>query len=120
MANCFYDILTATASMTDCTLEPDDDTKYIVTIRNRSECVTAKNVIATIGLVGGHVPGIEVVPDDRWFGDIPPGGKAQREIVILTKRAPACSKQKICYHVHFEASYQQCEGEVTEFEIGCD
>tara|TARA_R110002111_G_scaffold1157_1_gene8159 strand:+ start:18530 stop:18892 length:363 start_codon:yes stop_codon:yes gene_type:complete len=120
MANLFYDILTATASMTDCKLEPDDDTKYIVTIRNKSNCVTAKNVTAQIHLADGPVPGIEIIPDDRSFGDIGPGEKVQKEIMIMTKRAPANSKHKICYHVHFEASYEQCEGEVTEFVIGDD
>tara|TARA_R110002095_G_scaffold149083_1_gene128865 strand:+ start:563 stop:922 length:360 start_codon:yes stop_codon:yes gene_type:complete len=119
MANCFYDILTATASMTDCKLEPDDDTKYIVTIRNKSNCVTAKNVTAHIHLADGPTPGIEIVPDDRSFGDIGPGEKVQKEIMILTRRADT-KKYKICYHVHFEASYEKCEGEVTEFEVVCD
>lgn len=120
MADCFYDILTATATMTDCKLEPDDDTKYLVTIRNKSSFVTAKNVTAHIHLANGPAPGIEIVPNDRWFGDIEPGEKVEKEIMILTKRAEAPKKHQICYHLRFDASYNKCEGEVTEFEVKRD
>lgn len=116
---CIADILEATGRMTDNKLEPTDHTTYLVTIKNRSCKYTASNVTATIYLVGGPVDGITITPDDRFFGTILPKKSVTKEISILTERAPVAS-YKLGYHLNFNAAYDKCEGEETEFIVTVD
>ena len=73
-------------------LEPTDVARFDVTLRNNHQTATARGVRVTAILKGGNKPGIEFLPDDRWFGDIPPCKDVTREFVINTERADVGSQ----------------------------
>lgn len=110
------DFLEASASLVDSQLEPNDETTYLITLKNTSKLYTAANVVATIGVAGGEVDRLKVTPGDRYFGTIPPKKSVTKEISILTEGVDVGS-YKLCYHLNFSASYEKCEGEETEFEV---
>jgi hypothetical protein len=116
---CIGEILEASAHINDAKLEPTDNTLYLITIRNRSHTYTANNVTATIYLVGGPVDGITITPDDRFFGNILPKKTVTKEISINTERAPV-GPYKVGYILNFTASFDKCEGEVTDFTVKPD
>lgn len=90
-------------------LEPTDFARYHVTLRNTDKRGIAKNVRVTSVLKGGDKPGVEFLPDDRWFGDISPGGEETREFAINTERAvPGLHEVLLVLHYSYEFPDEQC------------
>jgi hypothetical protein len=52
-------MLTAKAKITDQQLEPDDDTKFVVTVFNSSPCATATAVKVSPRIDGGACTGVD-------------------------------------------------------------
>lgn len=90
-------------------LEPTDVARFDVTLRNNHETATARGVRVTAILKGGNAPGIEFLPDDRWFGDIPPCKEATREFVINTERANVGPHDVLLtLHYDYDIPSEQC------------
>jgi hypothetical protein len=82
-------MLTAKAKITDQQLEPDDDTKFVVTVFNSSPCATATAVKVSPRLDGGTCSGVDLQPPVLEFGTIPPNGRSIKEFLLRTKGAAA-------------------------------
>jgi len=102
-------MLTTAAKITDCQLEPNDKTKFVVTITNTSPTATANNVVTTPNLQG-LVKGIEVTPKQVDFGAIPPKGKVTKELEICTTDAVP-NRYKVLFPLKYscEIPKQECE-----------
>ena len=109
-------MLVAKAKITDRQLEPTDNTNLIVTIYNSSPVATAKNVKATASLGNGCVDGMQLVPDDRDFGTIPPNGRSTREFNINTERAKA-GNYKVQFNLKYAYDVPPHECEQEEFVV---
>jgi hypothetical protein len=80
-------MLVAKAKITDQQLEPDDETKLLVTVLNGSPAATAKDVRVTPRLDGGACNGIDLRPPALDFGTIAPQSRATKEFCLQTKGA---------------------------------
>lgn len=109
-------MLVAKAKITDRQLEPTDNTNLVVTIFNSSPFATAKNVKATLALGIGTSPGIQLVPDDRDFGTIPPNGRSTKEFNINTERAKA-GRYKVLFNLKYDYDVPTHECEEEEFVV---
>ena len=90
-------------------LEPTDFARFNVTLQNTLKMGVAKNVRVTSVLKGGGKPGVEFLPDDRWFGDIPAGCEETREFAISTERAaPGQHEVLLVLHYSLEFADEQC------------
>ena len=94
-------MLTAKAKITDQQLEPDDESKFVVTVYNGSPAATAKDVKVLPRLDGGTCVGVELRPAELDFGTIPPNGRSTKEFCVQTKGAPPRD-----YKVKFDLKYQ--------------
>ena len=79
-------MLTTSAKTTDCQLEPNDKTKFVITITNTSSTAVAKDVIASPRL-HGSAKGIEMSPKQVSFGSIGPRATVTKELEICTSNA---------------------------------
>lgn len=90
-------------------LEPTDFARFNVTLRNKQKKGIAGNVRVTAVLKGGDKPGVEFLPDDRWFGDIGAGCEETREFAINTERAtPGPYDVLLVLHYSYEFADEQC------------
>ena len=80
-------MLTVKAKITDRQLEPDDETKFIVTVHNGSPVATANDVIVSARLTNGACKGVGFRPEKLTFGEIPPRGRVTKEFQINTRNA---------------------------------
>ena len=97
-------------------LEPTDVARFDVTLRNNHPKGTAKGVRVTAVLKGGNKPGIEFLPDDRWFGDIAPCGQATREFVINTERANV-GPYDVIFALHYEYDHPSEQCATLRFDV---
>ena len=90
-------------------VESTDVAKFNVTLRNNHRTATAKGVRVTAVLKGGQKPGVEFLPDDRWFGDIAPCKSVTREFVICTQCAKA-GPYDVALGLHYDYGFptEQC------------
>jgi hypothetical protein len=93
-------MLTAKAKITDQQLEPDDNTKFVVTVFNGSPAATAKDVKVFARMDGATCDGIELTPKMVDFGTIPPNGKSTKEFCLETRGAKPRD-----YNVKFDLKY---------------
>jgi hypothetical protein len=75
---------------------------------------TASNVKATASLGNGFANGMQLVPDDRDFGTIPPQGRVTREFNINTERAKV-GKYKVLFSLKYDYNVASHECEEEEF-----
>jgi hypothetical protein len=94
-------MLTAKAKITDQQLEPDDETKFVVTVFNGSPAAMAKDVKVLPRLEGGPCNGIDLRPSTLEFGTIPPNGRSTKEFFLQTKAATPRD-----YKVKFDLKYE--------------
>ena len=113
-------MLSATATISDKHLEPTDSTRLTVTISNNDSTATAENVQATICLKGGDQPGLELLPDDRSFGDIGPCESVSKEFAIITERATPETEHDVNVVLSFNVSHQIDELETVSFRVDRD
>ena len=99
-------------------LEQTDVARFDVTLRNNHETATARGVRVTAILKGGDKPGIEFLPDDRWFGDIAPCKEATREFVISTERADV-GPQDVLLTLHYDYDFPSEQCAALRFNV-CD
>ena len=112
-------MLTAKTKITDCRLEPSDDTKMLVTVHNSSPVATAKNVSAVAKVGGTCLNGIDLSPNDRTFGTIPPRGSVTKEFVLKTERA-SVAKYTVVFDLKYDYEVPTHECERAEFVVVCD
>lgn len=112
-------MLVARARISDRTLEPTDNTNLYVTLYNTSCFATAKDVKARVKLQGPSLDGIQLIPDDRSFGDIPPGKKVTKEFNINTERA-GVGLYAALLDLEYEAAYKDSECDRITFCVGRD
>jgi hypothetical protein len=94
-------MLTAKAKITDQQLEPDDETKLVVTVLNGSPAAIAKEVRVSPRIDGGPCSGVELRPPMLDFGTIPPNGRSTKEFALQTKGATPRN-----YKVKFDLKYE--------------
>jgi hypothetical protein len=94
-------MLVAKAKISDQQLEPDDETKFVVSVLNGSPAATAKDVQVRPRLDGGPCNGVEIRPPTLEFGTIPPNGKSTKEFCLQTKAAAPRD-----YKVKFDLKYE--------------
>jgi hypothetical protein len=94
-------MLTAKAKIADQQLEPDDDSRFLVTVFNGSPAATAKEVKVSPRLDGGSCNGVTVTPPVLDFGTIPPNGRSTKEFAVQTKKATPRD-----YKVKFDLKYE--------------
>lgn len=92
-------MLTAKAKIADQQLEPDDDSRFIVTVFNGSPAATAKEVKVSPRIDDG-CNGVNVSPPVLEFGTIPPNGRSTKEFMLQTKGAAPRD-----YKVKFDLKY---------------
>lgn len=110
-------MLSTTARISDRQLEPTDSTRLTVTVTNDDPKVSAKNVQATICLKGGDQPGLELLPDDRTFGNIGPCKSVSKEFAIIAERAEPDKDHEVAVMLSFEASHAIEELEKVCFHV---
>lgn len=111
-----YSMLTVKAKITDRQLEPDDDTKFVVTAHNSSPVATAKDVVVTPRLDGGARSGVTLDPRCLTFGTIAPGGRATQEFSLTTKKASP-RDYKVKFDLKFETSTPTHECDEEGFRV---
>ncbi len=108
-------MLTTSAKITDCQLEPDDKTKFVVTVTNSSPNLTANGVVAIPTLNSGNAKCIALTPRQVDFGSIGPKKAATRELEISTSNAQP-NKYRVLFALKYscEIPKQQCTQESFE------
>ena len=114
------EMITAKSKITDCVLEPTDQTKFLVTLCNTHSQATARNVQACVSMKGGNPEGVELLPDDRCFGEIAPGHSVTKEFVIDTQRAKPCKRHDVQISLTYDYAMPAHECELVSFQIGKD
>jgi hypothetical protein len=111
-------LLASTKLVNEKQLEPTDFARFNVTLRNTHKHGEAKNVRVTAVLKGGGKPGVEFLPDDRWFGDIAASCEETREFAINTERAASGPYDVVLIlHYTYEFPAEQCA--TLRFDV-CD
>jgi len=93
-------MLTAKVKITDQQLEPDDDTRFVVTVFNGSPAATANSVKVSPRLDGCAAPGVILTPPMLEFGTIPPNTRSTKEFSLKTQGAVPRD-----YKVKFDLKY---------------
>jgi hypothetical protein len=112
-------MLVAKAKITDQQLEPDDETKFVVTVFNGSPAATAKDVNVMPRLDGGPCRGIELQPSAMDFGTIGPNSRATKEFCLRTKGA-APRDYKVKFDLKYESTMPTHECDEECFTIAKD
>lgn len=94
-------MLTAKAKITDQQLEPDDETRFVVTVHNSSPVATANKVVVGARLNGAACTGVDLRPAHLDFGSIPPRSRVTKEFMLNTRKAPPRD-----YQVKFDMKYE--------------
>lgn len=94
-------MLTAKAKISDQQLEPDDETKFIVTVHNSSPVATANEVVVGARLDGAGCPGVDLRPKSVNFGSIPPQQRVTKGFLLNTRKA-----QPRDYQVNFDMKFE--------------
>ena len=113
-------MLTAVSKITDCVLEPTDQTKLLVTLTNSHAKATAKNVAAQIGFRCGKPKGFVLRPANNSFGDIAPKKSVTREFVVDTNGAIPSKKHDVSVSLSYDYLVRTAECEVISFNVGKD
>ena len=113
-------MLTTTSKITDCVLEPTDETKLLVTLTNSHSKATAKNVKANVRFRCGVPRGVVLRPSSNCFGDIPPKQSVTKEFHVGTKNAQPSKKHDVSVTLSYDYVVKASECEQVSFTVGKD
>ena len=109
-------MLNVKAKITDRQLEPDDETKFVVTAFNSSPVATAKDVQVTPRLAAPGCSGVELRPNSLNFGTIAPNERSTKEFQLKTRKA-AAQDYKVKFDLKFESSTPTHECDEEGFKV---
>jgi len=109
-------MLTVKSKITDRQLEPDDETKFVVTVFNSSPIATAKAVKVSGRLDGPACKGVEMRPGELDFGTIAPDSRVTKEFLLQTKGADA-RNYNVKFDLKFDSSTPTHECDEEEFKV---
>ena len=111
-------MLNVKSVITDCVLEPDDQTVLKVTVHNTHRTATACKVGAKLKLKCGPQRGVSLGPAQMSFGDVGPCKSVCKDFVITTKGAQPSRKHDVTVLLEYLMKSQ--ESECISFGVGKD